>query len=169
MPRFEFTALPPADQLRSLLDYDAETGALRWRSHRANVTAGRVAGHITARGEAKIRIDGRLYLVHRIIWKMMTGNDPVGVIDHRNLQKSDNRWANLRLASPAQNNANSLVRSHSELGVKGVTRSDTKSERYQAVIRVKGKAISLGSFGTIEEASQAYQAAARKYYGEFAR
>jgi hypothetical protein len=48
-----------------------------------------------------IRVDGGLYLEHRVIWLLVTGVWPEGVIAHVNGDGHDNRWNNLRhVANP---------------------------------------------------------------------
>jgi hypothetical protein len=95
----------------------------------------------------------------------MTGEWP-SEIDHINLDKADNRWTNLRLATRRLNNAN--TRPRGALGVKGVSWNEER-KKYVAQIRVNGKQTGLGRFDTIEEAKAAYDAAAQLEFGEFAR
>ena len=89
-------------------------------------------------------------------------------VDHRNHNKLDNRRENIRIATPAQNLANSKARGTS--GFKGVSvTSDVKGKPYQAKIKSNGKTQYLGHFSTPEEAHEAYCVAATKAHGEFAR
>ena len=53
----------------------------------------------------------------------VTGEWPEAEIDHKNRDKSDNRWANLREARRPENIANSVVRADSKIGLKGVARA----------------------------------------------
>lgn len=86
-------------------------------------------------------------------------------IDHRNGNGLDNRKQNLRLAAQQQNLWNRRVRNDSSTGVKGITRVNS---RWRARIKVNERAVHLGYFDTQEDAGRAYDAAARKFYGEFA-
>ena len=98
----------------------------------------------------------------------MSGSWPDVQIDHANGDRSDNRWANLRLATQRQNNANSRVRRNSKTGLRGVHLHETGL--YRAYISKPGKSIThLGYFKTPEEAYAAYCQAAHETYGEFAR
>lgn len=81
---------------------------------------------------------------------------------------SDNRLANLRLATHKQNMWNSPRRKHSRQPYKGV-RKDTRNNRWTARISADGKIHFLGSYATAEHAHSAYMAAARRLHGEFAR
>lgn len=99
--------------------------------------------------------------------RMLLGYPP-GHIDHINRNILDNRRCNLRLCSHAQNQHNVPRRSDNKSGFKGVSRHNPTS-KWQAEIQVFGKQIYLGLFGSKEDAARAYDAAALKYHGEFAR
>ena len=108
--------LPDAELLRQLLEYDAETGLLKWRerdsSHfadarRCSIWNAKYAG--TRAGQSRkyviVKILGVGYVAHRIIWKMVHGVDP-DEIDHINRDKLDNRLINLRDVDHAVNMRN---------------------------------------------------------------
>lgn len=90
------------------------------------------------------------------------------IVDHKNRDGRDNRKANLRLATPLQNKWNSLRgmrRSKSKF--KGVT-WDKDSKKWRVLIHVNSKRIDLGRYENKIEAAKVYDAAAKKYHGEFA-
>lgn len=91
------------------------------------------------------------------------------LIDHKNGNRLDNRKANLRACTHAENMRNRKMHDNNQCGVKGVYKDERKRRSpYRSQIRVDGVKIALGSFGTIEDASAAYRAAAKKYHGDFA-
>lgn len=156
-----------ADRLRELLRYDPETGVFTWLADRTgDVKAGSSAGSISgSTGYRLIMLDGRNYREHRLAWLFVHGEWPVSSLDHINRVRGDNRIANLRSATPAQNLANSKRRSDNTSGLKGVS---PKRGKWQARIKIDGHHYCLGSFVRPEEAHAAYMAAARKHYGSFA-
>lgn len=157
-----------AERLREVLDYDPETGVFRWKVWRGNgARCGGVAGGRNKGGYWAIELDRRSYLAHRLAWLYVHGEWPACVMDHSDLDKVNNRIANLREATRAQNKANSLTQNNNKLGVKGVYR--IPSGRFRASIRVNYQLINLGTFATQEAAAAAYEEAARKHFGIFAR
>lgn len=139
------------------LTYDPETGIVA-RPDRPLLTQTMGGGYLN------FRLDDRhYYAAHRVAWVMVTGEQPP-LIDHRDLDRSNNRWVNLRAATPTQNNANWKPRG--PYG-KGVTL--LKNGRYRAQIGMNRRHYRLGEFKTPEEAHEVYMAKARELFGEFAR
>lgn len=163
--------LPPIEYLRECFAYDHETGVLTWKhrpeEHFASKAiwatwnrqnANRPAGLIDSLGYCVVHL-GRRYRVHRIIWKLMTGEEPPKTIDHRDRNSANNAWNNLRAATMSQQNFNAQM-PVGMTGCRGVTKE--KNGRYGARIKFDGVRRRLGSFDTIEEASAAYETAARE-------
>ena len=135
-----------------LEDYD-KIKSIGWSCN----NQGYIIGNITINGkQKKIRL-------HRLIMDFPKNM----VVDHINGNKLDNRKNNLRICSNRENVFNSSASKRNKLGVKGV--SITRCNTYQAQIQIDGKLKYLGSYKTIKEASDAYDNAAKKYFGEFAR
>lgn len=88
--------------------------------------------------------------------------------DHVNGNQLDNTRINLRDATSRQNSWNRGRRSDSKHDYKGVTWSRSR-QQYRARIQVGEKRIWSGYYATVTEAARAYDALARKHYGEFAR
>lgn len=160
------------ERLRSRLDYDPETGVMKWKRRHENnridkMWNKRFAGKtITDRmisGHLRLRVDGRNYLVHRIAWAIAYGDWPEGDIDHANRIPHDNRLCNLRLATRSQNCSNSVRRKKS--GYRGVF---FQFGKWKAQIARDRQKIHLGGFTKPENAALAYNLAALRLHGEFA-
>lgn len=154
------------ERLREVLSYNLGTGEFIWSVDRKKCSAGAVAGSRRADGYVTIRIDYRRYYAHRLAWLYVTGEWPDIGIDHADGNPTNNAWSNLRLADPAQNTQNRGIQRNNSLGIKGVRRS---GKRFYAIIQAYGRSIYLGSFPTAAQAKRAYDAAAKRYHGEFAR
>ncbi len=106
-------------------------------------------------------------LLHRFIL-----NAPIALqVDHINHSRLDNRKINLRLCTNAENSRNCNKKSTNTTGFKGVSfkQRSERGKQWEARIKVNYQGIYLGMFKTKEEAAIAYNEAARKYFGKFAR
>ena len=108
---------------------------------------------------AKVPNTTKSLLLHRLVM-----GSPMGFfIDHRDRARTlDCRKSNLRIATPAQNQAN---RKSARNGYKGVS---FWAGKYSAAIGFERKRIRLGCFVTEAEAARAYDRKALELYGEFA-
>lgn len=153
-------------RLKELLHYDHETGVFTWLAAGGSAHINDIAGSLSGTGYSRIKISKREYLSHRLAWFYMTGEWPSAEIDHVNLDKADNRWANLREATPSQNHANKGRLATNTSGFKGITRHRAK---WKAAIEVHGRSFHLGVFDTPDAAHAAYAGAAKKYFDKYAR
>lgn len=163
-------APPDVDRIREAFSYNADTGKFVWRMPRSRgIKTGDEAGCLCPKlGYRNLRIDRRGYLAHRVAWLFVNGEWPPGEIDHINGDRADNRISNLRLASDAENRRNSKRPVSNTSGVKGVSWCK-KKKMWHAGIKYNYRTINLGYFDDVNEAGRAYQSAAMKYHGEFAR
>ena len=88
------------DYIYNLLHYNPDTGLFMWKERRSPAcTKGWFTGNVNGRGYATIRIDGKLYLAHRLAWLLMTGSFPQKRLDHIDRNKLNNKFNNLREAT----------------------------------------------------------------------
>jgi hypothetical protein len=135
MPLKPHKPLPDFDYLHRRLSYEADTGVLRWKPRPpedfggdlvlwnwwTKRFSGKVAGHSAkSNGAWIVSIDSIQYYQHRVIWKMLNGNDPPTDIDHRYRDRTSNRPDEIRLATRQQNTWNRKVRVDSQWGLKGI-------------------------------------------------
>jgi len=143
-----------ANELRSIIHYDPNTGEFSWINTNK---PGRHArpGWTADKGYLRIEIDGKAYRAHRLAWLYMYGENP-DQIDHINGVKLDNRICNLRNVTRQVNAQNQRAASrNNKVGLLGVTKM---CQRYRAQVRdpINKKIFYLGTFDTPEEAHRAY-------------
>lgn len=178
--RNTFRPLPSQGELQRLLRYDPKTGALFWlprlpsqfedgvhsAEHSARKWNARYAGceALTTTGPDRHRkgaIHGRVYMAHRVIWKMVLGADP-DEIDHIDGDPSNNRWANLRDVSRAENARNMARQPKNTTGVSGVHWS-THRNKWCATGRLDNKTVNLGRYDRLQDAVEAREIWAREH------
>ncbi len=89
-------------------------------------------------------------------------------VDHINGNPLDNRRENLRICENAENNRNKGLTKASTSGYKGVSLYK-RSGTWRAYIVTNYKQKHLGTFDNPIDAAKAYNVAAIKFHGEFAR
>lgn len=166
MKKFE---LPSAERLFELFTYDPGTGLLVWKISTNNrVRAGDPIKTKYAAGHIAVGIDGVRYLAHRIIWKMMTGKDPIDQIDHIDGNASNNAFSNLRESDQAQNLANTRTRRNNTSGAKGVS-FHKATGKWRATIGKNYRSKQIGIFDDFQSAVEAANRARAELHGAFAR
>jgi len=163
--RMNKPSLLTAERLRELLHYDPETGVFIWLvSTNGRIRVGDVAGHLTAAGYRRIKIDGRCYFSQRLAWLYVHGVFPFNQSDHRNGQRDDNRLCNLRDVDHSGNMQNRR-RAHlqNKSGFLGVS-LDKQRGKWTAIIQANGKKRNLGRFTSPELAHAAYLKAKRELH-----
>jgi hypothetical protein len=151
--------------MNTKLNYDPVTGVFTWAISTCNrVRVGARAGTLQKTGYRIIRIDGKNYMAHRIAWWFVHGNWPADQIDHINGIKDDNRIANLREATNAENAQNMGKSRRNTSGYIGVS-WNKHAGKFVSQIMINGKVKYLGLFPDKEEAHQAYLDAKVKYHG----
>jgi hypothetical protein len=160
--------LPDLDLLRALFVLDMASGKLFERGNRnARAKEGKEVGGIPDRhGYRTCQIEGEKYYVHRIVWKMAYGIDPP-ILNHRDLHKALNQLDNLR---PTNKTLSSAASPRAPTYGRGVAHDPrNKKHPWLARISVQKRRITIGWFSTLQAARDAYDEAAIRHFGEFAR
>lgn len=153
-----------ADLLRDLLDYDPETGAFTWKVRNGICFPGDKAGAVNKhRGYEYIGLANRRLLSHRLAWLYVYGEWPEGQIDHINRVKTDNRIANLRLATQSENGQNTKLSRSNKSGHKGVIWYK-RDQNWRAFLTIEKKVLHLGYFQNLDDAVAARKAAEAQYH-----
>lgn len=161
------------EYIRSILDYNPETGILTWkyrpdmRSQWNGHYAGKPYGTANADGYIVGNINYVQFYAHRLAWVWMTGKWTKEV-DHRDTNKANNKWDNLRKAKGNQNRWNKPKSRVNISGYKGVY-YDKRRDKWIARIQANKQVFWLGQYNTPELAWMAYKNAAPKIHGKFAR
>jgi hypothetical protein len=146
------------DLLKSILDYNPETGEFIWLVRRGRCAAGSVAGSIRVRKDRNlllrylsIRIDGVLYPAHHVAFIYMTGTSPT-LIDHKDSNGLNNRWLNLKESDSSLNVLESRYICKSKTGLVGVY---VHGNKWQARVFKDKTMMILGDYGSPDEAYRA--------------
>jgi hypothetical protein len=147
-------------RLKRLLHYNPETGIFTRIIKPRHI--GDIAGFDGGNGYIFIWVGNKKYLAHRLAWLYMEGYFPEeGIdVDHKDRDKSNNKWANLRMATRSCNNMNKSLQSNNTSGIKGVS---IDSGKWKASITLNKKRHYLGCFKEKHEAAMARYAAEKKY------
>jgi len=160
------------ETLKKHLKYDPSTGKwtrlLQCGSHKPGSKVGCVNLDREGRPYNRTQLYGVFYKMSRLAVFYMTGKWPVGVVDHKDGNTINDAWKNLRDCTQQQNSCNRRTNANNKSGHKGV-RWNKRREHWFAIIIVDRKTHYLGRFDDVDAAALAYQAAAKKHHGEFAR
>jgi len=141
-------------RLKEVLNYNWLSGLFVWKQHYFKSYVGKVAGCFDR--YVQIKIDGKVYLAHRLAWLYVYGKWPDGEIDHKDTVKHHNWFSNLRDTTHSGNQQNKIKeKANSKTGILGVSYCEIR-DNFIAQIVVGGKKKNLGRFNTSEEAQQVY-------------
>jgi hypothetical protein len=149
--------------LHELFEY--KDGELYWKKYKVNRKMNVPVGTKSSTGRLSVRVYGKHYLIHRMIFLFHRGYLPE-FIDHKDNNYLNNRIENLRECTREQNNRNSTIRADNTTGVKCVYPHRNK---FIAHLRFNGKQNYLGIFDTIEEAEYVVKRYREEHHGDYAR
>lgn len=149
------------EELKKHFDYCLETGIF------TRLKTGKNNWCTNGKGYYVIKINGKIYLLHRLAWLYVHGKMPKDQIDHINTNKSDNRFFNLRECSRVENSRNKKIYKNNKSGFKGV-HFNNHLKKWHAQSKINGKKIYIGIYETAEQAGKAYAEFAKKNFGKFA-
>ena len=155
------------NDLKKHLGYNPETGLFVRRIAKSNhpkAQVGMVAGRKTIAGYVSISINNVEYLAHRLAWLFIHGEMPNIGIDHKDLDKTNNRISNQRPATKSQTAVIRGLYSHNTSGIKGVGWHKAANKW-----RAHMGHVHLGLFSNKQDAVNARQKAELGMFGEFAR
>ena len=148
--------LPEQEILTNYFTYEPVSGQLIRKKRTANRhKVGEIVGSLRSDGYLSMGFMNVSYFVHRVVWKMVSGYDPLEV-DHINGIRSDNRLENLREVDYSGNSHNVRAKGYVYI---------PKINKYRAVICINGKNTDVGYFESEEEARDAYVKAKIKLQG----
>lgn len=156
--------------LQEYTTYDKTTGKVFWKkSPSARAPVGKEVGSLVdGYYYSQITYEGKRYRfpLHKVVWFWEKGYYPKSIIDHKDMDRGNNRIENLRLATRTQNNVNRFYN-------KGVSKYQgvvyhTKNKKWIAQIGYDNKGLYIGSFENEEDAARAYDKKAVELFGEFA-
>ena len=144
------------EQAASEVSYEPNTGRF------IRASTGRETGTKTCYGYIQVNVAKRIVRANRLAVLLQTGEWPVGVVDHINGVRDDNRWANLRDVSHAINAQNVKSASRrNKLGALGVHQDRGK---FKVVMTAYGRHHFVGRFSTLDEAKQAHAQAKQRLH-----
>lgn len=155
---------------RERLSYNPETGDFVWiyKNKMHPKLKGNAAGTIrkSSKGVPRliIKVDGVALFAHRIAWYLYHLEQP-NIVDHINGNTLDNRICNLRNVTcfeNAKNHGRKFNKSGLPCGVRMLP-----SGRYESRIRCNKKAISIGTFDSVDEAEKAYLDMRNKLFKDY--
>ena len=154
-------------RLFEVIHYEPLTGGMHWIKTVSNrAPAGSEIKGTTFRGYKRVRIDGKLYLAHRIAYFYVTGVWPEQ-IDHKDNDPSNITFDNLRPATGFDNQKNMKLSRRNKSGTKGVF-WDKSRQCWAAKLMSNRVSVLNKRFDTREEAEIAVIAARKAHHGEFA-
>ena len=171
--------LPPVEYLEECFSFDKDTGLLFWKErprHHFSSDKGWKIANVKHAGKQAFTspmgdgyyysfFEGTAYAAHRVLWKLVTRQEPPDFIDHVDQDISNNCWSNLREATQSQNFINRSG-SWGKVGIAGI-RGSQNGKKWIARIQKDRRYVHIGTFGSKHEAIAARNEVAKQLYGDF--
>jgi len=150
------------ERLKELFSYE-DGKLIRKVTVNYNAKQGDVAGTVDkSTGYLRLNFDGKVAHAHRLVWALVHGAEPLGMIGHIDGDRTNNRIENLRCCDNRTNMQNlKRARVDSATQVLGVTVCKATGKYVGRIRSPDGAYLSLGRFKNIEDAANAYLAAKR--------
>lgn len=153
-------------------DFRYEDGRLFRNNPKSKFNYGKPAAQLSEReGHPKARLrvfwKGERYQESKLIYLLHYGTLPE-VVDHINGDQTDNHIENLRAATHLENSYNRKISKLNAVGFKGVS-WDAHSKLWAVHVSHEGKNVYKKRFKKCSDAVIAYDIAAIKYHGKFAK
>lgn len=127
------------------INYDPKSGKFTFNK---GARSGKECGSVNHKGYRMIYSKGKTYPAHKVAFVKMglpMPKYPDQEVDHRNGNRDDNRWSNLRLVDGLANRRNKCRNRNNKSGVTGVSWTKRFSKWYVS-ISSEGKTINLGYY-----------------------
>lgn len=156
------------ERLKALFYY--KNGKIYNKISRGSAKKDKESGYIAEDGYRRVRVDGKYYYIHRLVWFLLTNKEiPDDLfIDHIDGDRQNNHIENLRLATALENQYNKTRQTNGTSNYKGVW-FDSVKNCWKASIRFQNKRHYIGQFETEIEAAVAYDRLAIEIQGKFAK
>ena len=145
------------DLIKGASNKHAERVCKSWNTKFAYKEAGSIGNH----GYRTVKVHGKSYLAHRIIYFIMTGIWPIEV-DHLDHDPLNNRWRNLRNVPHSENGRNKSMNKRNRSGCNGVQWYE-RGKCWRVQLTIKGKVTHIGYFKERSKAVAASKEAMKRW------
>ena len=148
--------------LASYITYEETSGLFIWHTPlNKKFKKGDIAGSKRIKEYVNFKFKGRQIHGHRLAFIAKKGYLPK-LVDHKDQNKSNNKWDNLREASHSINSFNTGIKKSNSSGCTGVHFNKIRN-KWIATIGIKKRSVWLGQFNDFKKAVQARTLAENKY------
>ena len=150
------------EKLKKIVYYNPVTGCFRWKISTGKSKNNKIAGSIYGNGYRYICYKGKRYKASRLAFLYMKGYFPENEVDHKDRNKINDKWDNLREISSQCNHRNMGMLKNNTSGVKGVWFWKNRKQ-WISEIKINRKKEILGRFKNKTDAVKARWEAEKKY------